>query len=471
MKQISKGKIWCFAVGQLGWSILSALISSWLVNFYQPDKSALEAGHRIYIAQGTVIFGVLTILGAITAFGRIFDAVTDPLIASASDRCRSKSGRRIPFMKWSALPFGVATVLVFWSPFGAGSADGHWGNAAFLFLTVTLFYLFMTMYCTPYNALIPELGSTQETRIRISTSISFTFIAGMAFAYLAPTIWGALIAAGVERMLAIRLTMTGLAALGVICMLVPVFTIRETDYVDVRPTNGSAFRSLAGTFRNKEFRHFVFSDVIYFLGITTFQTALPFFVTALIGLEEFYSTVFFVLMTFLSVCCYPLVGFITKKFGKKRPIIVAFGIFVVAFLYAALLGDTIGFIPSVVQGVILCFLAAPAQAIFGILPQACVADVAESDEKATGENHSGMFFAARTFAMKLGQSIAMLLVTALATVGHDTGFGYRLAAISAAVACVIGGVLFLFYNEKKVFASLGLDETGHAQAEPTEEEK
>ena len=94
MKKLSQGKIWCFAVGQLGWSILAAVISSWLVNYYQPDNKLIEAGHKIFIPQGLVIFGAFTILGAITAFGRIFDAITDPLIASASDKCRAKDGRR-----------------------------------------------------------------------------------------------------------------------------------------------------------------------------------------------------------------------------------------------------------------------------------------------------------------------------------------------------------------------------------------
>ena len=33
LKKLSNGKVWCFAVGQFGWSVLAALISSWLVNY------------------------------------------------------------------------------------------------------------------------------------------------------------------------------------------------------------------------------------------------------------------------------------------------------------------------------------------------------------------------------------------------------------------------------------------------------
>ena len=460
-KIISRGKIWCFAVGQLGWSILSALISSWLVNYYQPDtKTVVEEGHKVFVTQGAIFIG-LTVVGLITAFGRVFDAVTDPLIASASDRCRSKNGRRIPFMKWAAVPFGVVTALVFFSPVGGNEGSAGVINAIFLFVMVTLFYLFMTMYCTPYNALIAELGSTQKTRMKISTCISFTFIAGMAFAYLAPVIWGALIGMGLERMLAIRLTMGFLALIGIGCMLVPVFTIKENDYVEIHPSEDSAFRSLAATFKNREFRHFVVSDIVYFLGITMFQTALPFFVTSLLGMDEMYSTLFFILLTALSLVFYPFVGKITRRFGKKTPVLAAFGIFTLAFVYAAHLGDTLSFMPPLAQGVILCVIASPAQALFGILPQAMVADIAESEEKTTGVNRSGMFFAARTFAMKMGQGAAMLLVTSLATIRSDIGLGYRLVALSAAVACVLGGLALLLYNEKKIYAKLELDSHGN----------
>ena len=93
-------------------------------------------------------------------------------------------------------------------------------------------------------------------------------------------------------------------------------------------------------------------------------------------------------------------------------------------------------------------------AIFGILPQAVVADIAEYDALETKENRSGMFYAARTFAFKLGQSIAMLLVTAFATIGQETGLGYRVTAVAAAVVCVLGGVLFMLYDEKKVYARI-----------------
>ena len=84
-----------------------------------------------------------------------------------------------------------------------------------------------------------------------------------------------------------------------------------------------------------------------------------------------------------------------------------------------------------------------------LLPQAMVADISESDAKKTGENREGMFYAARTFAFKLGQSVSMLLFTALATIGTN-GMGYRIVAAASSALALIGGCILIFYNEKKI---------------------
>lgn len=454
MKKLTTGKIWQFAAGQFGWAMLSGIISNWLVYFYQPDEAAISQGQTVFIPQGLAILGIITVIGGITALGRVFDAFTDPMIASLSDRCTSKNGRRIPFLKWASLPLALATVLVFWSPVNEKS----WINAVFLLVMVLAYYLFITAYCTPYNALISELGHTQQERLNISTAISFTFIAGTAVAYLAPAIWGIFVPA-LGRVGAIRLTFTVMAAAAWICMLVPVFCIREKEYVNTVPVQESAFHSLAATFRNGEFRKFVGSDIFYWIALTMFQTGLPFFVTSLLKLPETMTTLYFVGMTALSVLFYLPVNKLTPKFGKKRMLLFAFVMFSTAFFYTGFMGK-IPFLSAAAQGFVLMVFAALPMAIFGILPQAMVADIAESDSVTTGSNREGMFFAARTFAFKLGQSLSMLIFTAVSTIGTGTGAGYRVAAFGAALFCGIGAVLLVFYNENKINAVIAGTQNG-----------
>lgn len=454
MKKLTTGKIWQFAAGQFGWAMLSGIISNWLVYFYQPDEVAISQGQTVFIPQGLAILGIITVIGGITALGRVFDAFTDPMIASLSDRCTSKNGRRIPFLKWASLPLALATVLVFWSPVNEKS----WINAVFLLVMVLAYYLFITAYCTPYNALISELGHTQQERLNISTAISFTFIAGTAVAYLAPAVWGIFVPA-LGRVGAIRLTFTVMAAIAWLCMLVPVLCIREKEYVNTVPVQESAFHSLAATFRNGEFRKFVGSDIFYWIALTMFQTGLPFFVTSLLKLPETMTTLYFVGMTALSVLFYLPVNKLTPKFGKKRMLLFAFVMFGTAFFYTGFMGK-IPFLSAAAQGFVLMVFAALPMAIFGILPQAMVADIAESDSVTTGSNREGMFFAARTFAFKLGQSLSMLIFTAVSTIGTGTGTGYRVAAFGAALFCGIGAVLLVFYNENKINAVIAGMQSG-----------
>lgn len=442
MKSLSKTKIWLFATGQFGWSLLSGLISNWLVYFYQPDEASIAQGQIIFVPQGLVIFGIFTLIGGITAFGRLFDAVTDPWIASLSDRCTSKHGRRIPFLKWASLPLALSTFLVFCSPVNHNS----WVNAVFLFVMVMAYYLSITAYCTPYNALLPELGHSQKERLNIATVISFTFIAGTAVAYLAPVIWGTLIPA-LGRVNAIRTTFAVMAAIAFFCMQVPVWSINEKEYVNTVPSQDSAFSSLVSTFRNREFRKFAGSDILYWIAITMFQTGLPFFVTSLLKLPETMTTIYFVGMTALSLVFYLPINRLALRFGKKLLILGAFTLFALAYLYTGFLGKITG-ISANIQGLILMAAASLPMAVFGILPQAVVADIAQSDAKRTGSNREGMFYASRTFAFKLGQSLSMLLFTAVSTIGAASGTGYRIAAFSAALFCVLGGILFLFYNER-----------------------
>ena len=465
-KRLSKKQIWIFAIGQLGWSILGGIVNTWLVTFYLPTKGDIELGATQFIWPGLIIGGFLTILGLITAISRLFDAVTDPLIASLSDRCKSKRGRRIPFMQWSAVPFAVITVLLFCAPVNEISGI----NIAWISVFVILFYLFMTMYCTPYNALISEFGKTQEDRMAISTAISLTFFVGTLLAYT-PFLFAGFLRGAFGFSWSYRIVFIVLAVIALVCMLLPTFLLKEKEFVDAEPSKSNMFKSLASTFKNKDFRIFVGSDIMYWIGLTLFQTGLPFFVKVSMQLPELMVMVLMGVMTVLSAAMYPFVTKLVKKFGKKNLVIIGFFGLSIAYVVAGLTNiPGIAGIPALgyVLGFAICIIAAFPMALLGIIPQSIVADVAEAEAMTTGENREGMFFAARTFSMKLGQSIAMLAFTSLAIIGSATQdktsnditanpLGLGIVAIVAIVFCVLGAIILFFYREKKIMKIIAKD--------------
>jgi len=465
MKRLPKSKMIIFAIGQLGWSILGGIINTWLVTFYLPTAGDISSGALQYITPGLVIGGFLTVLGLITALSRVFDAVTDPLIATLSDRSRNKRGRRIPFMQYSAIPFAVVTVLLFCAP--VESISG-W-NIVWISVFIVLFYLFMTMYCTPYNALISEFGKTQSDRMFISTAISLTYFAGTLLAYMPFLFAGTLRSAGLSFAWSYRVIFIVLAVIALVAMLLPTFLIKEKDYVDSEPSNDNVFKSLTSTFKNKDFRVFAISDIMYWVGLTLFQTGLPFFVKVSMGLDEIWVTVLMGVMTLLSAVFYPFVTKFVQKFGKKKLVIFGFLGLAVAYVITALTNVIpMGGVVSYLFGFLICVVAAFPMALLGIIPQSIVADVAEAEAVTTGENRQGMFFAARTFAMKFGQSLAMLAFTSLAIIGVAQNLdsndivpsttGLMIVAIVAVAFCVAGALILLGYREKKVMGLIAKKE-------------
>ena len=467
MKRLSKKQMIIFAIGQLGWSMLSGIISAWLVTFYLPTQKAIDDNGALqYIVPGLIIGGFMTVLGLIAALSRIFDAVTDPLIASLSDRSKNPRGRRIPFMQIAAIPLSIVTVLLFITPVNAISP---W-NIVWISVFIVLFYLFMTMYCTPYNALISEFGKTQEDRMFISTAISLTFFAGTLLAYT-PFVFAGLIQGAVGYAWSYRICFMVLAVIACVCMLLPTFLLKEKEFVETKPSNENVFKSLTSTFKNKDFRTFSISDIMYWVGLTMFQTGLPFFVKVSMGFDEGMVMVFMGGMTVLSAVFYPFVTKMVKKFGKKKLVIAGF--LGLALCYAITAVSSIdGFLPaegnanglSWVFGIVVMIVSALPMALLGIIPQSIVADVAEAEAKTTGQNREGMFFAARTFAMKFGQSLAMILFTTFAILGTNqdrtkndivaSKFGLMIAAIVAVAFCVAGAIILLFYREKKVMKTI-----------------
>lgn len=466
MKRLSKKQMIIFAIGQLGWSMLSGIIGAWLVTFYLPTGADMEAGATQYIIPGLIIGGFMTVLGLITALSRIFDAVTDPLIASLSDRSKNPKGRRIPFMRIAAIPLSIVTVLLFCAPV---MGQSPW-NIVWISVFVVLFYLFMTMYCTPYNALISEFGKTQEDRMFISTAISLTFFAGTLLAYT-PFVFAGLLRGAVGYAWGYRVCFIVLAVIACVCMLLPTFLLNEKEFVDTKPSDENVIKSLVSTFKNKDFRTFSVSDIMYWVGLTMFQTGLPFFVKVSMGFDEGMVMVFMGGMTVLSAVFYPFVTGLVKKFGKKKLVIAGFLGLAVCYAITAV-SSIDGFLPtqgnanglSWVFGIAIMVIAALPMALLGIIPQSIVADVAEAEAVTTGQNREGMFFAARTFAMKFGQSLAMVLFTSLAILGTTQAkdsndivaskFGLVIVAIVAVAFCVAGAVILLFYREKKVMQTI-----------------
>jgi len=446
VESLSTGKKVIFAIGQFGWSLAAYSGANLLTYFYMPPGSNEQALFPTYIFQGAIL-GIATIIGLISFGSRIFDAITDPWIANFSDRHNFKIGKRSALLAVSALPFALFSVLIFVPIIPHESV---W-NSVWLIFCILLYYLAVTAYCTPYNALISEYGHTPKGSLSISTFISVTWALGFALGsqvYMFRDMAQNTLHMSSTGSFQLVLAVFGIIAL--IAMLFPVLFIKESKYSLEHKNDENVTKSLISTLKNKNFMKFVASDLTYWLSLTFIQVGISYFVIVLLKLPESLTSFLLLILFVVSFIFYVPVNLAAKKFGKKRVIIFAFILLAIDFLVITFLNKFP--ISPMFQGYFIVFLAAIPMAIFGILPNAIVADLVEADGRTTGKYKAGIFFAARTFMMKLGISLANLIFPSFLLLGKDTtnDLGVRLAALAAFVFSIIGLIIFFTYDEKKV---------------------
>jgi GPH family glycoside/pentoside/hexuronide:cation symporter len=450
-------KILAYSSGMLGWSILITINSVMLIYFYLPPEGS---GMDPLIPQITIL-KIFTVLALIAAAGRLFDAVSDPWIAWISDRSIYKRGRRIPFMRFAWLPAFVFCFLVF---FPARLTESHL-NIITLILSLGFFYLFLTIYNIPYNALMPELAQTSRDKIKLSTWLSLAYVVGLIVAAQTP-----LLADLMEyffdlpgRATAFQLAIMIMCAFAGICLLIPSYTIHERHFSRVKPAEITFRKSLSETLKNRNFRLFLFADFAYFMAVAIISGGMLYYLKVLLGLDESMSSTVFGSMIIVSILFYPLVMYISRFVQKKY--LMSFGLVFMGVIFLAIyfLGKLP--MPPTLQIYLFALLASIPVALLGIIPYAIIAEIAQLDGLVTSRNKEGMYFAVRNFFYKLGMTAGILLFTVLTLWGKDPGddLGIRLNGIFGFVLCVTAGLAFLLYKERDVVNGIEERRTKNAE--------
>lgn len=432
-----------YACGMIGWSIMTNIIIVMLPYFYLPPSNA---GLTTLVPQ-LMLFGVVNILSVIAASGRFIDALFDPIIASFSDKSKSDKGRRIPFMKWAIAPAVVFCCLTFF-PVAMGQSNS---NAAWLAANMTLFFMSITAYIIPYNALLPELtGSDPAEKVKLSSFQQAGFVIGIVIAALVNN-YADLVQRFfnvTNRDLAVQYTIWGLAIFAGLVMLIPVIAIDEKKYSTSKPSHLPVFTAIRKTFANRNFKYYLISDFSFYMSLSVISSGMLYFVTVLLGLRESIGGALMGAMVVLSLFFYPLVNYLSRKIGKKPLVLFSFALMSLIFVAIYFLGKPN--ISSYIQAYVLVLGAAFPLAALGILPNAILAEIAQEDAEKTGENREGMFFAVKYLFVKMGQTLGIALFAFLTVYGKDPGndHGLRLNGICGFVLCLTALLFFSRFREK-----------------------
>ncbi|MEA5473577.1 MFS transporter [Synechococcus sp. CCY9201] len=136
-----------YGIGDAGTGMAASLIGFYLFIFYTS-----AAGLPAWMA------------GLVLMLARLWDAINDPLVGWLSDKTRSRSGPRLPWILWSAVPLGVAMALMWWLPPG-----GPWQRFAIFVLISVVANTLYTCVNLPYAALAAELTAKVSLRTRLNT--------------------------------------------------------------------------------------------------------------------------------------------------------------------------------------------------------------------------------------------------------------------------------------------------------------
>lgn len=447
MKEVSKRTVINFCLPQFAVGLFTTMLNNYLIYFYQPTE---KSGLPVLITQGYVFLGVLTVIGLIKAVGHVIDAFSDPIVATISDKSKNKNGRRIPFMKWTAIPFALSSLLIFWSPSTNPVFNNIW-----LAVFIWAYYIFYTLYMIPHNALLPEMISNEGKLIDAYTWSSLFFVVGSMLGYATTAIVAVMKKAfSLEPIMAWRLTFLVFTVIGVILLLIPALTIKEKDYVNsVRPTV-SLGKSLKHAFSNKHFVLVTLGQLFEGTGMSFFQACIMYYITELMGIPEEQSIIIMATSIVGSLVLYPVINKWSKAKGKKIPMIVGCIVFTVAEFVICF----VDFMPQgnkLLTAILFALFVSLPFAVLNILPSSMMADVIQYDTAITGINQEGTFAAAKSFVTKMGTSIAIMIVPSLVVIGAATGEsvgkkGLILTAIVGGLFTLVSVVIYFFYNEKEI---------------------
>ena len=454
IKALPRGKMYRYCLADIAKGLFNGMIGNYLLYFFQPT---VKSGLPVLLPENKLL-GFITVMALITAIGKIVDAVTDPIVASLSDKCKHKAGRRMPFLRYAAIPYALSVLLIFFAPFKEGSVL----NALWVGFFLVTYYTSYTFYFIPKNALVPEIIPDAKVRVGYYGVSTVFFMGSSSFMYAATLFVDMLKNAGLSPLWAWRTVFTVFAAIGITCLLLSAYAFNEKEYVteNTKPKE-SMLKSFALVFRNKNFVIFSLGDLFSGVSMAFFQTAMLYYITMLLNVPESQSFLVMLSAIAVAICLFPVIIKMSRKFNKKLPLIIASVVFTAVFglIYfgdkiAALAPGNELFI-GLGMGVIVSF---PFAAI-NILPQSVVSDIIQCDCLVNGVNREGIFSAVKTFIEKICSAIAMMGVSSILAVGALEGEsvglqGVKLTGVFAGVFSLLSLIIFIFYNDKKVTSTI-----------------
>jgi GPH family glycoside/pentoside/hexuronide:cation symporter len=420
------GKV-LYSASSLGWAMIDRVVITWLMFFYTQGENPLL---------------MPAIFGAILVFGRVVDALADPLVALWSDNYKGRLGRRTPFLLVGGILYAAVFVALFFPP----AASPGTANTLYLLVMAGVYFFMFTVYVGPYLALMPELARSANDRVDMATLRAVFSLLGVAFALVGS---GFLIG---------WLGFTGMvwsvAIAGLFFMYLPVF-VREREYSDAQPATLGLVEAVTTTLKNRPFRIYLAANGAFWFGFNIITLGLPFYATVLLGRPQEDVSILFASAFGVAFLAFPLVNILAKKLGHRVVMMGSMGLFAIILPQFYLLGRPIfGLEPMIYAYLVMAMAGLPLSTLF-VLPDAIVSSITDLEAGLSGQRREAMYFGTQGFVLKIMMGLSTFVTGLMMQLFGNTGaqpLGVQLTGPVAAVFVLLGGFFFWHYPEKEVRA-------------------
>jgi GPH family glycoside/pentoside/hexuronide:cation symporter len=405
-----------FGVCDLGGNLFFTALGFWSLN-YLTDTVGLSAA----------------LAGTAVMVGKLWDAVTDPVMGYISDRTRSRWGRRRPYLLFGSLPLLVAMVFFFTNPhLHSPVLLTLWAIVALMFLNTAY-----TVVNIPYNSLTPELTADYHERTSLNGfRFGFAVIGTIVGAAAVQPILGAFPnkSAGFSAVGAILGLIMALAA------LTTFFSVREQAHSREELPREGFFSTYLGVFKNIPYLIVLITFALHLMALNFLQGILVYY-TKYVYKNEGLTTPSMILLLVVAMACIPVSVWVSKKIGKKRTYQIAFAVLAVACGLIFSFGHLWG--PSFFLGMMV--FAGVGIGFGYVAPWAMVPDTIEYDAHRTGERKEGAFYGMWTFTSKVGQSLSILISGLILSAGGYVAEAAQSSRAIFAIRLIIGPLPLLVF--------------------------
>jgi len=341
--------------------------------------------------------------GSVLLFGRLWDAINDPLVGWLSDRTESRLGRRYPWMLLGVIPLSICFVLLWTVP----PVTTQWGLFSYYAVLSLFAFASLTAVQLPYTALAAELSDDYDERTAlISMKSAFSIGGSILGLVMAQIIFERVNDPAAQYRLLGQLSASLAVFMIVICVLGTYRRYWQVQANRPRLAPNAAATSLLSdirsVFRNAAFRKILGLYLCGWVGIQLTAAMLPYFVDVWMGLPESHFARMALTVQGTAIAMVIVWERVARLSGKR--IVFLLGAPLAVLALSALITLQPG---EVFMMYVLGVFAGMGVATMYMVPFSMLPDVVDLDELETGLRREGLYFSAVVFLQKLGIAVAL----------------------------------------------------------------